>query len=139
MSAAKNSVHPLVRRVRALQGAMAEWRYNCDPKDLRAAMWLEADIEQLSIRIEAITYTPNAGGEGRELCERTSPPPCSASPVAQPPRDVSELYHELLYAVARKFPGESRHETALRYIRDTEERAGQSGSCKQNAELSGEL
>jgi len=43
--------------------------------------------------------------------------------VAQPPRDVSELYHELLYAVARKFPGESRHETALRYIRDTEERA----------------
>ena len=45
---------------------------------------------------------------------------CSASLVAQNPRDVSELYHELLHAVARKFPGESRHETALRYIRDTE-------------------
>ena len=42
--------------------------------------------------------------------------------VAQPPRDVSELYHELLYAVAQKFPGESRHETALRYIREREER-----------------
>jgi len=78
---------------------------------------------------------PNAGGEGREPCERTSPPPCSVSPAAQPPRDVSELYHELLYAVARKFHGESRHETALRYIRDTEERVGQTGSCKQNAKV----
>ncbi len=65
---------------------------------------------------------PNAAGQGRR--EATYPEPAgSASLVAQPPRDVSELYHELLYAVARKFPGESRHETALRYIRDTEERA----------------
>jgi len=30
-------------------------------------------------------------------------------------------YSELLYAVARKFPGENRHETALRYIRAMEE------------------
>ena len=67
----------------------------------------------------------------RESC-CSSPPPCSASPVAQPPRDVSELYHELLYAVERKFPGESRHETALRYIRDTEERVCEAGSCKKN-------
>lgn len=52
-------------------------------------------------------------------------------------RDVLELYHELLYAVARKFPGESRHETALRYIRDTEERVCEAGSCKQNSSLSG--
>jgi len=62
----------------------------------------------------------------------SSPSACSVSPAAQPPRDVAELYHELLYAVARKFPGESRHETALRYIRDAEERARQTGSCKQN-------
>lgn len=34
--------------------------------------------------------------------------------------DVSEKYHELLYAVARKFPDETRHETALRYIREAE-------------------
>jgi len=33
---------------------------------------------------------------------------------------TEELYQELLHAVARKFSGESRHETALRYIRDTE-------------------
>lgn len=31
-----------------------------------------------------------------------------------------EQYNELLYAVSRKFPGESRHETALQYIRAAE-------------------
>lgn len=29
-------------------------------------------------------------------------------------------YKELVMAVARKFPGESRHQTALRYIREAE-------------------
>jgi len=53
---------------------------------------------------------------------RMQPGP-SPSRTAQPPRNVSGLYHELLYAVARKFPFESRHETALRYIREAEERA----------------
>lgn len=33
---------------------------------------------------------------------------------------VNRLYQELLYAVARKFPDETRHETALRYIRERE-------------------
>lgn len=31
-----------------------------------------------------------------------------------------EKYNELLFAVARAYPGESRHETALRYIREKE-------------------
>ena len=35
-------------------------------------------------------------------------------------RKELELYGELLYAVANKFPGESRHQTALRYIRNAE-------------------
>lgn len=30
------------------------------------------------------------------------------------------LYNELLFAVGRKFPGETRHQTALRYIREAE-------------------
>ena len=32
-------------------------------------------------------------------------------------------YHQLLYAVVCKWPGESRHETALRYIRQAEEQS----------------
>jgi hypothetical protein len=34
---------------------------------------------------------------------------------------VAEKYNELIYAVARKFPNETRHQTALRYIRSAEE------------------
>lgn len=42
--------------------------------------------------------------------------------LAKKPRRIStkSMYHELLMAVARKFPGETRHETALRYIREKE-------------------
>ena len=54
--------------------------------------------------------------------------PKSGSAVVVPPSDVSELYYELLYAVEGLFPGESRHETALRYIREVESgRARKSG------------
>jgi hypothetical protein len=35
---------------------------------------------------------------------------------------VEQKYNELLYAVATKHPGETRHETALRYIRERERR-----------------
>ena len=34
--------------------------------------------------------------------------------------ETEKLYHELLYEVARKFPDETRHETARRYIRQAE-------------------
>lgn len=34
---------------------------------------------------------------------------------------TAEKYNELIMAVGNKFPGESRHETALRYIRRMEE------------------
>lgn len=34
--------------------------------------------------------------------------------------DTTEKYNELLYAVATVHPGETRHETALRYIREAE-------------------
>jgi hypothetical protein len=33
---------------------------------------------------------------------------------------LRKLYNELLYAVARKFPSEDRHQTALRYIQEAE-------------------
>ena len=36
--------------------------------------------------------------------------------------DLSTLYYELILAVGSKFPDESRHETALRYIREKESR-----------------
>ncbi len=35
-------------------------------------------------------------------------------------RAAYDLYHELLFAVARKYPNETRHQTALRYIHESE-------------------
>lgn len=34
--------------------------------------------------------------------------------------NTDEQYNELLMAVGKKYPGETRHETALRYIRQAE-------------------
>jgi hypothetical protein len=50
---------------------------------------------------------------------------------AAPTGAEREAYHELLYAVAQKFPGESRHETALRYIRQAEQRSDSIPSAAQ--------
>lgn len=38
----------------------------------------------------------------------------------QTPRHYEDLYFELLFAVETRFPFESRHETALKYIRAAE-------------------
>jgi hypothetical protein len=40
---------------------------------------------------------------------------------------AQEAHNQLLYAVERKFDGETRHETALRYIREAEARANSGG------------
>lgn len=53
-----------------------------------------------------------------------------ASACVSPWREVERLctaYNELLYAVASKHEGETRHETALRYIRERENRT--EGPC----------
>jgi hypothetical protein len=74
---------------------------------------------------------PNAAGQGREAYPA---PACSAPELtSQPERPLADRYNELLYAVALKFPGESRHETALRYIRQAEE--VHAGPCMQNSVL----
>jgi hypothetical protein len=50
-------------------------------------------------------------------------------------------YQELLFAVARKFPGETRHETALRYILEAEAAvkvgAGCTAAMGSNAQAKG--
>lgn len=35
-------------------------------------------------------------------------------------KEIESKYYELLYQVVRVFPGETRHETALRYIKNAE-------------------
>jgi len=47
-------------------------------------------------------------------------PPITAKPDRMTYAELSEKYHELIMAVCQKFPNESRHQTALRYIRQAE-------------------
>ena len=44
--------------------------------------------------------------------------------VMQKITDLEEKYNELIYAVVRKFPDETRHQTALRYIKEVEDNTG---------------
>jgi len=46
---------------------------------------------------------------------------------------LNSRYRELLYSVARKFPGETRHETALRYIRAAESSPSHCEATKSDA------
>jgi hypothetical protein len=46
-------------------------------------------------------------------------------------RAANGMLTELLYAVGKKYPDETRHETALRYIRQAE--APQNDMCKDEA------
>jgi len=58
-----------------------------------------------------------------EKCETCGAPvECSApdGDLAYKDDGLSFLYHQLLYAVCSKHPGETRHETALRYIHERE-------------------
>lgn len=54
-----------------------------------------------------------------------------------PPRvdttDYKTLYLELIYQVCNKYPGESRHETALRYIKEREDRHNYNKPAKSAA------
>jgi len=45
-------------------------------------------------------------------------------------QELASLYSELLYAVEKKFPNETRHQTALRYIRERE-LSGNNESAKE--------
>ena len=50
-----------------------------------------------------------------------------------PQKDETPLYNELIYAVARKYEGETRHQTALRYILERENEGGASESKRTAA------
>lgn len=42
-----------------------------------------------------------------------------------------DRYYELLYAVEKKHPGETRHETALRHIKQAEAQTGDAGQASR--------
>jgi len=49
-----------------------------------------------------------------------------------PYAELKAKYDELIFAVSTVFPGESRHETALRYIRVAEDRLAHPSTAQEN-------
>lgn len=47
--------------------------------------------------------------------------------------EIREKYFELIYAVGRKYEGETRHETALRYIQQAED--GSNEAACENSDI----
>lgn len=45
--------------------------------------------------------------------------------------EVENRYNELIFSVGRKFDNETRHETALRYIREAENPSGETCAMKE--------
>ena len=54
------------------------------------------------------------------------------------PIDYKKKYLELIYAVATKTPNESRHETALRYINEAENREWEPECATEETVMDGE-
>lgn len=72
--------------------------------------------------LDCNAWTVDTGRGASECGHCGTIKPFGASLVCydQPSAAYKTLYFELLYEVARKHPGESRHETARRYIRQAE-------------------
>jgi len=100
----------------------------------------ESDAESLRIAIKGAVESVHPAGEsniydndvsvevdefaGRFDTEDVPQP-------AVPDKDYKALYCELLYQVSTKHPGETSHETALRYIREAEDRGRDLSAAKE--------
>lgn len=108
--------------------ASNHWRLSDGPQQTLAGKMLHAYADRLEAdeRAQPFMYTwskePDRDGVFREIPLYThstqAQPPAASVPDAM--QELADKYHELLWAVAHKFPGETRHETALRYIREAE-------------------
>ena len=99
----------MTERERFEAWAEKNWYY-IDEKENAFAIWQAA----LAAQTQPLPKEPVWGEPNK--------PPATPAPPA-PPQGWSEQYTELIMAVESKYPGETRHQTALRYIRRAEDRA----------------
>lgn len=87
-----------------------------------ADRWMAADVgrdnEEAGLLAEEAAQTIEA------LCLQVDEAVAAATKAAETLAELNERYGQLIYSVSMKHPNESRHETALRYIRQAEK-----GSC----------
>lgn len=80
-----------------------------------------------SVIRDGITY-----GTARELTDELSRLRAENAALKAALAEAQKKYHELLFEVSHKFPNESRHETALRYIRQAEHQSCNTSQANQN-------
>lgn len=72
-------------------------------------------LEETSYRlVERLTLA------AEKIADRLELPKIKEEVLKSDMRSVKVMYDELIYAVGTKFEGESRHQTALKYIRQAE-------------------
>lgn len=115
-------------RIRALEA------HNAVLREAHSAVVGCIDAANFEGLIERLSELQTDVGQIRDLVERrllwagiyseqalASTPESSLADIRRAEK-VSALYNELLYHVATKHPDETRHETALRYIKQAENR-----------------
>jgi hypothetical protein len=124
-------------RERAVAGYMAP----SEPEGLREAA-AELATAEANYREKAQLLGPSDLDTGRawDRMRKAGDRVRSALALARPAaaEGVESKYSELLMAVARKHPGETRHETALRYIQQAESKAQGGQGCDAPAPDDGE-
>jgi uncharacterized protein Yka (UPF0111/DUF47 family) len=101
-----HTIKNLESRVRELEEAVKDWHKVADQRS-EEIIRLESELDRLKAdNIAMGKEAKNAMLEVAQLHARHAA--------------LVEKYNELLYSVGNKYPDESRHETALRYIRNAE-------------------
>ena len=115
-----------------------EWR-NQVARDMnhllgRATWWMETDRDEIDTKFgAAVLRIVERVAESENIESSNS----LKKETAKSWIEVSEAYNELIMAVASKHGGESRHQTALRYIRERENVV--CGPACEKIEAKGEL
>lgn len=93
----------------------------CDARGVDiVSIFPELDPVKQESDIETTSECPRCGSS---LCKDPDSKECSDNCIMRHQTRIHELehnYYELIYAVGNKYPNETRHETALRYIRSAE-------------------
>ena len=112
-------------RPHALSDEITQLREALVREELRFA---DADQERIDLRRQAHIAADEQAEMAKEIVR--------LSEATSPDAVLVGKYHELIYEVATKFPNESRHDTALRYIREREN--GSDNTPKQSGESKGQ-
>jgi hypothetical protein len=108
-----------------------EWLDKASDELLKISKELSKENEKLT-REQFVEVLKQALASG-DFMKHVYPQEGSQCITYIPYRRLSEVearYNELIYAVERVHPEETRHETALRYIQEAEQRANGSGEDK---------